>query len=270
MGEQKLDQMTYEIANNINKNIVKPQNGGTIGGFGYHSLGNLENNCVGASNPGYQYFTRAMKLFMASYNLDYENPQANLNFSSQSNINDSELTKIFAIPNSNNQTNIPNTEEYNKYYSNDYYNKYVKVLMQTNVYKSLDLSENKNYNIPNSNLVCSYADIPNSGSEMMPLDINKIDEWYNANLTTGNQTDDAQRLASIKEWFKENEQTINIRKTFNLENQLEKIKWEENNSIIKVALNAPTISLLDKSFNESAFDGLILYWKSKGVTIKKP
>lgn len=267
---KKLDQMTYEIANNINNNIVKPQNGGTIGGFGYHSLGNLENNCVGPSNPGYQYFIRAMKLFMASYNLDYQNPQDNLNFSSQSNINDSDLTKIFAIPNSNNQTNIPNTEEYNKYYSNDFYNKYVKVLMQTNVYKSLDLSENKNYNIPNSNLVCSYADIPNSGSEMMPLDINKIDQWYNTNITTGNPTDDAQRLASIKEWFKENEQTINIRKKFNLENQLEKIKWEENNSIIKVALNAPTISLLDKSFNESAFDGLILYWKSKGVIIKKP
>lgn len=267
---KKLDQITLQITNNINNNVSLPTEGSTIGGFGYHSLGNVANNCVGISNAGYQYFIRAIKLFMASYGMDPNNPDANIVFDSQSVIDDSQIQSIFEIPNNNPNVNIPTTEEYKNYYTDNYYNQYVHVLTQTETYKQLDLPEYKKYILPGNDITCSYADIPNTGSQMMPLNIEELDQWFEQYVAGSDPSVNEKKLNSLKQWFKDNEETINIRKEFNLENQLNKEDWESNNTVIKVALNAPNISLLDKSFNESAFDGLILYWKSKGITISKP
>ena len=267
---KKLDQMTLQIVNNINNNIILPSSDSTIGGFGYHSLGNIDNNCVGSSSTGYQYFIRAIKLFMASYSLNPDNPTSDINFGTQAPIDVVVLNNIFAIPSNNPNINIPNTDEYNNYYSNDFYNKYINVLKQTPEYKQLDLPQYKIFDLPPGGITCSYADIPNTGSQMMPLNIEELDQWFEQYVAGSDPSVNEKILNSLKQWFKNNEETINIRKEFNLENQLNKVDWESNNTVIKVALNAPNISLLDKSFNESAFDGLILYWKSKGITISKP
>ena len=270
---KKLDQMTLSIANNINNNICSPLNDSTIGGLGYHSLGNIENNCVGISDAGYQFFIRAIKLYLASYDLDPNSPSSiSSNFFSdpQTNIDESTINSIFQIPNSNDAINNPESNDYKNYYTNDLYNSYASVITKTDYYKNLDLAENKKYIIENSSLICSYADIPNCGNRMMPLNQDELVSWFNEYEATGNSEVDNKKLNSLLNWLNNNKETVDIRANFNLENELNKSDWEDNHSVIKVALNAPNIPLLDKSFNESAFDGLILYWKSKGVIISKP
>ncbi len=271
---KRLDQITPLIVNNINNGKVLPDGDETIGGLGYHSLGTVENNSVGISEAGYQYFIRAMKMYVASFNVDPDTPPESFSSNQQNVVSPDYITQIFKVPNDDANINIPNTDEYKQYYTDELYKKYVNVIVKNDTFIALNDSVNKEYKILNGSIKCLYTDLPNTGSQMMPLNIDELDSWYDntyknsSSYSSLSESDHSARLNSLRQWFQTNNQTVNVRKSFNLLNALDSDDWKDNNSIIKIALNSPTIALMDKSFNESAFNGLILYWKSKGINIK--
>lgn len=279
---KRLDIADDLVMQHINDGITLPtKKDDTVGGFGYQSLGTADNGCVGVSDAGYQYFIRAIQMYVATNNGDINSPQHD--------VSEANIQKIFAIPNDNPETNIPGTKAYEDYWTFDKYNKYVNFVKETPEFKSLNDPSKKIYYTyngwengappPNGDCQWSYADLPNQGKPMMPLDESKLDQWYkdydrinpaddgtDKPLTTADQ----ERLASLHEWFKQNANEINERKDFNLQNVLTAENYDKNASLIKVIVSTPGTPLLDKSFSQSAYMGLVMYWKSKKINLPVP
>lgn len=64
--------MTYEILNNLQKGVSYNSSVNNIGGLGYQSLGTIENNCVGVSGIGQEFFLQAMKIALNKDIADYQ------------------------------------------------------------------------------------------------------------------------------------------------------------------------------------------------------
>lgn len=195
-----------------------------IGGLGYCSLGNIDNDCVGISEDGKKYFISALK-----------------------NVNSQIKTYDDAV-------NFLNLE-----------------------FDKLDTDKTYIY----GNKTLSYADILNSGYEMLPLPTNednkqsyeiKLESWYkkiyqNDSLAIENKS---QNINSILNWVQQHEATILERSNFSLQGKLTKQSWENNNGVIKIVFQSSTSILFDKSFLESCYNGLVSYWKSQDVSIPLP
>lgn len=282
---KNLNKADFQMMTNVNAGITTPEAGKTIGGFGYQSVGTTENQCVGLSPAGYQYFIRAMELFSATYDNKVGTPEANQTHVSQNMIN-----QIFAIPNNNPETNIPTSKEYHEYWSEQKYDKWVDVINELPSFQQMNEAKNKVYYAyndwqtgtpANNSNSWSYANLPNSGKQMMPTttDPQVLTEWYKNNdrinpdddgtskpLTADDQT----RLQSLIQWTKDNATEIKQRQDFNLKGVLTKANYEKNHSLIKVVVSTPVSPLLDKGFCESAYLGLVDYWKKMGVIIPRP
>ena len=247
---KKLDSAGMQILEHINKGInYPPEKDGTIGGFGYQSLGNTKNDCVGVSEAGYPYFIKAVNRMNATTN-----------------------------------KTIPNIDKFSETELKEDYKKAVAKIEETQTFKDLDKPENKIYYafdnwtsgeplVPGKSW--SYEDLPNEGTKMMPLDIGKLDNWFKEDylkLQPGQSMSEAdtEKLNSLKQWFKDNQQEIDIREKFNLVGELSKQNYEKNKSIIKIVTNSPSTPLLDKSFAQSTYMGLVDYWKRQDVNLPVP
>ena len=266
---KKLDNASDQIMQNINNGVKLPTTSSDdssefIGGFGYQSLGTTKNRSVGVSQAGYQYFIKAMKV--------WEKTKGNV---SKQHISQEDMNQI--LDSTLNLSNEQLSSEYEKY---------VQTISNQDFFKALNNSENKVYfTIPNwkedtpqdqGNTSWSYADLQNEGRQMMPLDKNELPNWFNnvylkmpgnENLT---EQDKQERLQSLYQWMDDNQKTIEIRSKFNLKNQLEKKEYDENHSLIKVVSTTPVTPLLDKSFCQSTYMGLVAYWRSKEVYLPVP
>lgn len=282
---KNLNKADYQMMNNVNEGITDPLPGKTIGGFGYQSVGTTENQCVGLSPAGYQYFIRAMELFAATYNNKPNTPE-----SDQNPVSNEMISKIFAIPNNDPQTNIPTTKEYKEYWSEEKYDKWVDVVNELPTFKAMNLPQNKVYyayngwqtGVPaNGTNSWSYANLPNAGKQMLPTttDPKILREWYMNNDRINPEDDgtdkpltqaDEERIKSLIQWAQDNATEIKQREDFNLKGVLTKANYDKNHSLIKVVASTPTSPLLDKGFCESAYLGLVDYWRHMGVYIPKP
>ena len=247
---KKLDVAGSKIMQNIDEGIEEPVGDSTIGGFGYQSLGTTNNDCVGVSPAGYPYFIKAIDRYQ-----EKNNPK----IKSIETLNEQELTNA--------------------------YKNAVSVIEKTDYFQSLNEPENKvYYAYPNwkdgekydDKKSWSYADLPNQGSEMMPLNINELPEWFKSYYSLSSvdinqwSQEYQTRYYSLIKWFNDNEQEINIRKEFNLKGELTKENYEKDKSLIKVVTNSPDTPLLDKSFAQTTYMGLVEYWKKQGINLPIP
>ena len=253
---KKMDSAGSQIMQKINDNKSKPDEGKTIGGFGYQSLGTTENDCVGVSEAGYPYFIKAMEIFNSSKN----NVRTDLDsiFDSVNNMNESELkTK---------------------------YQETVKNLENQDFFKQLSDPKNMVYytysnwtegTVANKNDAWSYAGLPLKGKQMMPLHEDELDNWFKTEYLGQPESyslsqDEQTKLDSLHAWFKQHQQEIKARQDFNLANKLTKEEFEVNPSIAKVVVNTPDTPLLDKGFCQSTYMGLVEYWKEQKINIPIP
>ncbi len=153
---------------------------------------------------------------------------------------------------------------------NTKYDSYMAALKSTNpiyiqILKNLDLPENKTYSIGSSQTF-SYADITNSGAQMLPIEKSdeEIKKWLN-NFYNDKFVD--QRFDLIKEWIENNKSTIDIRKKLNLTNEFNKQDYLDNKNISRIIFQSPTSILFDNSFYQSCYSGLIDYWKQEGIEL---
>lgn len=296
---KKLNIATVLMADDVEKGISHPGKGESIGGFGCVSLGTTENNCVGVSEAGYQYFVRAMEIAMKAHNNDLNTLPADTRFNMQANgqeVTQSEIDKIFTVPNNNPNTDIPTSDEYSKYW-NPLYQKYLKIIGETPTFKALNDPSQKVFYTSNdwepgqpanNESSFSYAGIPNEYRMMMPLDawgttehplakpdFTSLDAWFKKYEALPDSTPNAaeinkSRLDSLKQWFMNNKEEIMKRSSFNLKGVVTKKAYEENKSIMKVFLASPVAPLLDKGFSQSAYMGLLDYWKQFGIHLPNP
>lgn len=300
---KRLDEASRLITNNIESGITTPnpkENGGTIGGFGYLSLGTPANGCVGLSEAGYQYFVRAMEIACLAHNNDLNSLPADTPYVPTNNGTDlskEQIDKIFAIPDNNPENNDPTSGKPYEDTWNDLYNKYVKILMDTPTYKSLNDPKQKVYYTyndwtpgtpPNNKDSCSYADLPNNCKQMMPInawgtlenpkstpDFTDLDDWYREYEAVPDSTPNAKeinatRLESLHKFIIDNKEEILTRADFNLKGVLTKEAYEKNKSIIKVMISTPDAPLLDQGFTQSAYMGMLEYWKQWGINLPDP
>lgn len=154
---------------------------------------------------------------------------------------------------------------------NTTYDSYISALNSSNpIYiqklKDLDLPENKTYSIGGSEYF-SYADITNSGVEMLPITKSdaEIKQWINDFYNNDSFVE--QRFQLIKKWINTNKATIDIRKQLNLTNKFNKQDYLENKNISRIIFQSPTSILFDNSFYQSCYSGLIDYWKQEGIDL---
>ena len=269
---KKLDTAADLILNRIEKgeNGAPTEKDSTIGGFGYQSLGTTQNNSVGVSEAGYQYFVRAVGLLAAS--------------EGKHEVSKEKIKEIFKV--NNPEIDIPGTDAYKKMWF-DKYQDAVKKIEETPYFKALNDSKNKVYYTFDSTREVklddlsgatswSYADISNEGKEMMPLDEDKLKDWF-VKYYTDNQSNETEwtqyqknEYNSLLQWFKDNNAEIQKRKNFTLKGELSKQAYEHNKSIIKIILTSSSTPLLDKGFGQSTYMGLIDYWKGQGVELPLP
>ncbi|GAA5414454.1 hypothetical protein [Ureaplasma ceti] len=296
---KKLNVATALMATNIEKGESKPEINSTIGGLGCDSLGTTNNNCVGLSTAGYQYFVRAMEIAEQAHHNNLNNLPAALKYNmtvSGTKVPSEKIQQIFTIPNNNPETNLPASAEYSDYWS-PLYQKYLKAIGQTPTFKLLNDPDQKifyAYNDwepgqpANNESAFSYADIPNKYRMMMPLnawgtlkqplvkpDFQSLDQWFQKDVALANnianaKTINSERLQSLKHWFMTNKLEIRQRYSFTLKGVLNKEAYEKNKSIMKVFLASPLAPLLDKGFSESAYMGLVDYWKQFGINLPNP
>ena len=280
---KKLDQASKLLLDNIENgdNGAPKAKDSTIGGFGYQSLGTTQNGSVGSSEAGYQYFVRAIGLLQAAHQ------SSNRNNTNGSKISVEETNKIFAIPNNNPETNIPGTSAYKDYWDKAY-EKAIKAIEKTKYFQDLNEPSNKiYYTLPAGTVLVDlndvanakkwdYSDISNEGKEMMPLYEDKLLPWFIKYYTNG-ESDQSKwtqiqknEYSSLQQWFKDNKQEIEKRRDFELTNQLNKEAYEHNKSVIKIILTSSSTPLLDKSFGQSTYVGLVEYWRGQGVDLPMP
>ena len=276
------------IMNNIDNGIVEPiqgKEGNGMGGLGYHSLGTTENKCTGISQAGYPYFVRAIKIMEELYKGQTINE-----FKEPSKIFNSNDWNI--LPNANNpNANNPESEDFANLWT-DEYDKALSKISNIKLFKDLDESKNKVYYTNNSWVESwlnnsgqqeangvnswSYADIPNKGSLMMPLDENKLQGWFKDYYDLSTDSIDSwdqkhqTMYKSLLQWFKDNHDEIEVRKNFELKGVLTKQNYEKHNDLIRVVVSTPVSPLLDKGFCESAYVGLVNFWKQREVNIPSP
>ena len=245
---KKLDSASKQIIEMINKGQSLPESNKTIGGFGYQSLGTTQNGSVGVSETGYSYFIKAIHIFEKQHLNSQKIVDINIDF------NDSKQVLVE-------------------------YERCVELLENQPFFNELNKPENKvYYTDPNwfsktevsANYSWKYTDLPNSGTPMMPLIKEQLGDWVNYVYSSESKLTQNQRLQALNDWFSKNEQTINIRHSFNLTNQLNESNYHNNHSLIKVIVNTPDTPLLDKGFCQTAYMGLVEYWRSKNVFLPLP
>ncbi|GAA5414455.1 hypothetical protein [Ureaplasma ceti] len=292
---KKLDVATALLAKNIYDGVVAPKLNSTIGGFGCNSLGTPENDCVGLSVAGYQYFVRAIQLALLAHqnNLNTLPADTKLNMSvTGQTIAQAEINKVFAVPNNNPKTNLPSDPEYNTYWL-PLYQKYLKVINATPTFKTLNQANQKVFyaiedwepgQATNNEFSFSYADLPNEHQMMMPLDawgtitnplakpeFATLEAWFQKYSTNSSDANlNHERLQNLKQWFIKNQTEIRYRNSFNLIHAMNKKSYQNNKSVFKVLLSSPLDPLLDKGFSQSAYMGLLEYWQLFGINLPNP
>lgn len=250
---KNLDELSSKVTQIINKPEILEQNSNnpeweSIGGLGFSSLGSVNNNGVGVSAQGYQYFNRAMETFAKANNVS--------------------LT-------------LTGND------SNDYASS-VAILSQQQAFKDLDKTENKYYSVLKDGGLSSigtwkYEGLSNNGIPMVPIagtdaDVeNWYDQYYDPIDPYKVQYRD-KNIVDLKEWISRNTKATNgiggieNRKNVasSLKNQFTKDSYNQNNGIIKIIFQSSTSILFDKSFLESCYIGLYKFWESEGVSIPLP
>ena len=203
-----------------------------MGGIGYSSLGDVNNNGAGVSEAGEDYFERAMKIFADAnqLQLDITDPLTAYKNS----------TTLL----SNQQTFKDLDKPENKYY--------------------LDPKKWNYSDIANSGT--QMFPLTGNQEEISAW----YDKFANGDETFIKNKEENMKL--FNKWIELNKTGIESRKNTktNLKGQFVKENWEKNKSIIKIIFQSPTSILFDKSFLESCYIGLYQYWESKGVAIPKP
>ena len=291
---KNLEVASEALTENINAGITTPLENGQekngvkangLGGMGYNSLGTTENKCTGISEAGYPYFVRAMKILEDLYPKDQKDFKKPTNRFEQSNWT--------SMPNANAEgANNPSSSNFISLWQDDY-DKALKEISGTEIFKQLNEAANKVYyatddsswvdawlnnkNQPaaNGKNSWSYDDLPDKGSEMMPLNEKKLLGWFQSTYGVSGEPDTWDEkhqtmYKSLQQWFKDNANEIKTREGFKLEGQLTKQNYEKHNDLIKVVVSTPVSPLLDKGFCESAYVGLVNYWKRLGVNIPNP
>lgn len=144
-----------------------------------------------------------------------------------------------------------------------------QVLMRIAQQLGLNEDQNKCYVIPHASVElqasCFYTNLVNQGYAMFPLEANQLDAWI---ASKPNGVDYTKAKSQLLLWLKTHQTEIQDRKDFSLEHQLDPVNFYPG--ITQLIINSPSVPLLDKSFTQTSYMGLVYYWRQYNIFLPAP